>query len=275
MRFKQKKWFLLPFVLLLSLVALAGCSGQKSLTSADVLVRDKQQKTVVWGVKSDTRLFGLMDIKSNQIKGFDIDIAKAVSQEIFGKNVNVQFVPVTSNTRLPLLKNGNVDALICTMSITPDRAKQVDFSDVYFDAGQALLVKKGSPIKSVKDLNSKTKVIGVQGSTSVENIKKVAPDTPVLQLSDYAQAFTALKSGQGDALTTDNGILYGMSVDDPNYVVVGGAFTTEPYGIAVNKGQKPFLESINTALKTMRQNGTYTKIQAKWFGDVQGFEVGR
>ncbi|MFD1671481.1 transporter substrate-binding domain-containing protein [Agrilactobacillus yilanensis] len=262
-------------VLLLSLVALAGCSGQKSVTSADVLARDKQQNTIVWGVKSDTRLFGLMDIKDDQIKGFDIDIAKELSHRIFGKNVNIDFVPVTSNTRLPLLKNGNVDALICTMSITPDRAKQVDFSNVYFDAGQALLVKKGSSIKSVKDLNSKTKVIGVQGSTSVENIKKVAPDTPVLQLSDYAQAFTALKSGQGDALTTDNGILYGMSADDPKYVVTGGTFTSEPYGIAVNKGQKSFLKAINKNLAAMRKDGTYHQIEQKWFGKIEGFKQGR
>ncbi|MFK5282686.1 glutamine ABC transporter substrate-binding protein, partial [Lacticaseibacillus paracasei] len=86
--------------------------------------------------------------------------------------------------------------------------KILDFSDVYFNAGQSILVKKGSPIKSVKDLKKGTKVIGVQGSNSVDNVKKAAPDTTVLQLSDYAQAFTALKSGQGDALTTDNGILY-------------------------------------------------------------------
>ncbi|GAF41704.1 glutamine ABC transporter, periplasmic glutamine-binding protein [Agrilactobacillus composti DSM 18527 = JCM 14202] len=161
------------------------------------------------------------------------------------------------------------------MTITPERQKQVDFSDVYFDAGQAILVKKGSPIKSVKDLKAGTKVIGVQGSNSVDNVKKAAPDTRVLQLADYAQAFTALKSGQGDALTTDNGILYGMSSDDPNYVVVGGTFTNEPYGIAVNKGQKPFLKAINKNLKAMRQDGTYHKIEQKWFGKIQGFHQGR
>lgn len=206
---------------------------------------------------------------------FDIDIAKELSHRIYGKDVKIDLVPVTSNTRLPLLKNGNVDALIATMTITPERQKQVDFSDVYFDAGQAILVKKGSPIKSVKDLKAGTKVIGVQGSNSVDNVKKAAPDTRVLQLADYAQAFTALKSGQGDALTTDNGILYGMSSDDPNYVVVGGTFTNEPYGIAVNKGQKPFLKAINKNLKAMRQDGTYHKIEQKWFGKIQGFHQGR
>lgn len=273
MRLNKKKWFLLPILMLLGVLVFSGC-GKSSVSSENVLKRDKQQNTVVWGVKSDTRLFGLMNIKTNEIQGFDVDIAKELSHRIFGKNVKIEFVPVTSNTRLPLLKNGNVDALICTMTITPERAKQVDFSNVYFDAGQSLLVKKGSPIKSVKDLNAKTKVIGVQGSTSVENIKKAAPSAPVLQLSDYAQAFTALKSGQGDALTTDNGILYGMSVDDPNYIVVGGTFTTEPYGIAVNKNQKPFLTAINTNLKKMRQDGTYQQIEKKWFGKVQGFQIG-
>ncbi|WP_416354221.1 transporter substrate-binding domain-containing protein [Agrilactobacillus fermenti] len=271
---KHKKWCLLPILLLFSMVVLAGC-GQKSVASEDILKRDQSTKTVAWGVKSDTRLFGLMNIKDNQIQGFDIDVAKELSHRIFGKHVKIDFLPVTSNTRLPLLKNGNVDALIATMTITPERQKQVDFSDVYFDAGQAILVKKGSPIKSVKDLKAGTKVIGVQGSNSVDNVKKVAPQTEVLQLSDYAQAFTALKSGQGDALTTDNGILYGMSADDPNYVVVGGAFTNEPYGIAVNKGQKPFLKAINKNLKAMRQDGTYQKLENKWFGNIQGFHQGR
>lgn len=84
------------------------------------------------------------------------------------------------------------------MTITPEREKQVDFTNSYFDAGQSLLVKKGSAIKSVKDLNkSGTKVLGVTGANSVENIKKAAPKAKVLELSDYAQAMTALKSGQG------------------------------------------------------------------------------
>lgn len=93
----------------------------------------------------------------------------------------------------------------------------------------------------------------------------------MLQLSDYAQALTALKSGQGDALTTDNGILYGMSVENPNYVVVGGSFTNEPYGIAVNKGQTKFKNRLNKALTKVEKDGTYNKLLDKWFGHVKGF----
>ena len=91
------------------------------------------------------------------------------------------------------------------------------------------------------------------GSNSVENVKKFAPKARVLQLPDYAQALTALKSGQGDALTTDNVILAGMAVNNPGYVLRGKAFTTEPYGIGVNKGQKDFREAINKALSEVEK----------------------
>ncbi|EIW14585.1 glutamine ABC transporter substrate-binding protein [Lactiplantibacillus plantarum EGD-AQ4] len=254
-------------------VVLTACGSRQSLSKQDVLTNDKASKTITWGVKADTKLFGLMDVKDNTIKGFDADIARALTKRVLGKDATAKFVQVTSQTRIPLLKNGNIDAIIATMTITPEREKQVDFTDSYFDAGQSLLVKKGSSIKSVKDLNKTgTKVLGVTGANSVENIKKVAPKARVLELSDYAQAMTALKSGQGVALTTDNGILYGMAAQNPGYEVVGGTFTKEPYGIAVNKGQAPLKKELNKALKEIEADGTYNRILKKWFGNVAGFD---
>lgn len=260
-------------MLAMLVVVLTACGSRQSLAKQDVLTNDKASKTITWGVKADTKLFGLMDVKDNQIKGFDADIATALTKRVLGKNATAKFVQVTSQTRIPLLKNGNIDAIIATMTITPEREKQVDFTNSYFDAGQSLLVKKGSAIKSVKDLNkSGTKVLGVTGANSVENIKKAAPKAKVLELSDYAQAMTALKSGQGVALTTDNGILYGMASQNPGYEVVGGTFTKEPYGIAVNKGQEPLKKALNKALKEIEADGTYNRILEKWFGNVAGFD---
>ncbi|MFB9768902.1 transporter substrate-binding domain-containing protein [Lactiplantibacillus modestisalitolerans] len=254
-------------------LSLTACGSRESLSKQDVLTNDRASNTITWGVKAETKLFGLMDVKDNQVKGFDVDIAKAITKKILGKNGQAKFVQVTSQTRIPLLKNGNIDAIIATMTITPERAKQVDFSDSYFDAGQSLLVKKGSPVKSVKDLNKPgVKVLGVTGANSVANIKKFAPKAKVLELSDYAQAMTALKSGQGAALTTDNGILYGMAVQNPGYTVVGGAFTKEPYGIAINKGQQPLKDEVNKALEEIQADGTYNRILKKWFGNVAGFD---
>lgn len=260
-------------MLTMLVVVLTACGSRQSLSKQDVLTNDKASKTITWGVKADTKLFGLMDVKEGKIKGFDADIATELTKRVLGKDATANFVQVTSQTRIPLLKNGNIDAIIATMTITPEREKQVDFTNSYFEAGQSLLVKKGSAIKSVKDLNKTgTKVLGVTGANSVENIKKAAPKAKVLELSDYAQAMTALKSGQGVALTTDNGILYGMASQNPGYEVVGGAFTKEPYGIAVNKGQEPLKKALNKALKEIEADGTYNRILKKWFGNVAGFD---
>jgi len=260
-------------VALLTLTVVVSACGSKPLSQRNVLKTDRQAKTITWGVKADTRLFGLLDTKDGKIKGFEIDLARALTKQMLGKDAKAKFIQVTSSTRMPMLKNGNIDAIIATMTNTPERRKQVAFSNTYFLAGQSLLVKKGSSIKNVKDLNrEKGTVLGVVGSDSVENVAKVAPDAKVLQLTDYAQAMTALKSGQGQALTTDNGILYGMSVQNPEYVVTGGSFVSEPYGIAVDKSQAPFRQAVNQSLAELRANGQYQKILHKWFHNVQGFD---
>ncbi|KRK33190.1 transporter substrate-binding domain-containing protein [Loigolactobacillus bifermentans] len=266
---------LLPIAFLLSLVLLMSGCGRQSLAKQDVLKDDRQSNTITWGVKADTRLFGLMNVKTGVIQGFDVDMAKHITKHILGKDGKAKFVQITSNTRIPLLRNGNIDAIIATMTISPERAKQVDFSKPYFNAGQAILVNKNSKIKSIYDLNYKgAKVLAVQGSTSALNVRKAAPKASVLELSDYAQAFTALQSGQGQALTTDNGILYGMSLENPQYRVVGGTFTKEPYGIAVNKGQDNMTNAVNKAVKDMKKSGEYQKLLNKWFGKVPGFNEG-
>lgn len=268
----KRLWHLLELGTLLAAMLLTLSACGQSVAKQDVLARDEQSKQITWGVKSDTRLFGLENIRTRKLEGFEIDLAKAMTKKILGPNGKCVFVPVTSGTRVPLLKNGNIDAIMATMTITPEREKQVDFTHSYFDAGQSLLVKKGSPIKNIHDLNRPGKVVlGVSGSNSVKNVAKNAPKARVLQLSDYAQAMTALKSKQGDALTTDNGILYGMTAENPGYEVVGGNFTKEPYGIAVNKNQERFRNKLNWALREVERDGTYNRLLLKWFGNVKGF----
>ncbi|MGK4161469.1 transporter substrate-binding domain-containing protein [Limosilactobacillus reuteri] len=268
----KKYWRLISLsaLLFVALLTLSACGT--SIAKKDVLTEDMRSQRITWGVKADTRLFGLENIRTGKLEGFEIDLATAITKKILGPQGKPIFVPVTSGIRVPLLKNGNIDAIMATMTITPEREKQVDFTHSYFDAGQSLLVKKGSPIKNISDLNRRGAVIlGVSGSNSVKNVAKFAPEARVLQLSDYAQAMTALKSKQGDALTTDNGILYGMAAENPGYEVVGGNFTKEPYGIAVNKNQTRFRNKLNWALREVEKDGTYNRLLLKWFGNVKGF----
>jgi putative glutamine transport system substrate-binding protein len=239
-------------------------SDAKAVASLDEI---KKRGKLVVGVKYDTYLFGFKNPATGQVEGFDVDFAKAIAKKIFGDESKLELKEVTSKTRIPMLQNGEIDAIIATMTITEDRKQQVDFTDVYFKAGQSLLVKKGSPIKSIADIKKGVKVLGAKGSTSVKNIREKAPEATVLEFDNYQDAFAALKSGQGDALTTDNAILYGMAKQDPNFAVVGGTFTDEPYGIAVKKGNADLKQLINDLLKEMQQNGEYDKMYEKWIGE--------
>ncbi|MBM7693037.1 putative glutamine transport system substrate-binding protein [Peribacillus deserti] len=263
--FKNKKTFKMAIVSSMAALMLAACGGGDSKESSkDVLAQIKDEKKIVFGVKHDTRLFGLKNPSTGEVEGFDIDLSKALAEEMFGSDVKPEYKEVTSKTRVGLLNNGKIDAVVATMTINEERKKEVDFTDVYFDAGQSLLVKKGSKIKGLEDLKKGTKVLAVKGSTSAVNIREKAPETQVLEYENYAEAFTALKSNKGDALTTDDAILYGMAEEDPSYELVGGTFTEEPYGIAVKKGNKELVDELNKALKSLKDSGKYDEIKSKW-----------
>ncbi|MEH7125433.1 transporter substrate-binding domain-containing protein [Bacillus sp. JJ1532] len=266
--FKKKGRKIAGILFLSATMLLAACGKDEKETtgsgSKNALEQIKENDKIVIGVKHDTRLFGLKNPSTGEVEGFDIDISKALTKELLGDENKVEFKEVTSKTRIPMLNNGDIDAIVATMTISEERKKEVDFSDVYFDAGQSLLVKKGSAIKGLEDLKSGTKVLAVKGSTSAKNIREKAPDTTVLEFENYAEAFTALKAGQGDALTTDDSILYGMADQDSNFELVGGTFTEEPYGIAVKKGNEELVNAINDALKKLKETGKYDEIYSKW-----------
>lgn len=234
-----------------------------SASQLDVI---KERGTLVVGVKYDTKLFGLKDPASGEVEGFDIDMAHALAKSILGDESKVELKEVTSKTRIPMLNNGDIDMVIATMTITDERKKEVDFSDVYFQAGQSLLVKKGSTITGIDDVTADTTVMASKGATSIANIEAKVPGVKVLQFDNYQDAFNALKAGQGDALTTDDAILYGMAAQDPNFEVVGEPFSDEPYGIAMKKGETALVEAVNSGLSEMKTDGSYNEIYKKWIG---------
>ncbi|PLT44542.1 transporter substrate-binding domain-containing protein [Paenibacillus sp. FSL W8-1187] len=268
-------------LLLLATVALTGCGaknepastntgGSASTAPADdgsAVQAIKDRGKLVVGVKFDTKLFGLKDPGSGEVEGFDIDVARAIAKKILGDETKLELKEVTSKTRIPMLDNGEIDLIVATMTINEERKTQVDFSDVYFHAGQSLLVKKGSAIKSIDDVTKDTKVIGQKGATSIKNIEEKVPGLRVQQYENYQEAFTALKAGKGEVLTTDNAILFGMSQQDPEYVVVGGTFTDEPYGIAAKKGNADLVAAVNETLKELKDSGDYAALYEKWMGE--------
>lgn len=275
-----KKWLTVTLMMMvISVFVLAGCGGEKGNNSSgstdgnteagsSLLDTIKSRGKLVVGVKYDTKLFGLKNPANNEVEGFDVDIAKALAKSILGDETKLELKEVTSKTRIPMLDNNEIDLIIATMTITEERKEQVDFSEVYFKAGQSLLVKKGSAIQSIDDISKGTKVLAVKGSTSVDNIIEKTPDATVLEFDNYQDAFAALKAGQGDVLTTDNAILYGMMAQDAGYEVVGEPFTDEPYGIAIKKGETALVDAVNEELAAMKSSGEYKKIYEHWIGET-------
>lgn len=265
---KYMKRMTISLGLLLLAFVVTGC-GQAA-ANVDIVERIEAQEEPVltWGVKADTNLFGYYNIESGEIEGFDVDIAKALTNEMTNGTGEAVFVEVTSKTRIPLLKNGKIDGILATMTITEEREKEVDFSDVYFNGGQSLLVHEDSEIESLADLTEDHTILAIKGSSSTQNMRELAPEVNVLDLENYSEAFVALQSGQGDALTTDNAILLGMMATNPEYRLAGSNFTDEPYGIAINKGQNEFHKRLEDALDTIQSNGVYDEIYAKWFGEI-------
>lgn len=224
----------------------------------------KKRGVLVAGVKDATPPFGFVD-DSKQLAGFEIDLLQHIANKL---GVKLELKPVTSSTRIPMLTQGSVDIIAATMTHKQERESQIDFTITYFMDGQSLLVKKGSPIKSVKDLTGK-KVGTAKGSTSEKNVMAANPKAQVLSFEDYPPAFLALKQGKVVAVTTDASILVGLKNKDENpqdWEIVGGTFSEEPYGMGVPQNDSKFRNFVNNALIDMWRSGEYAKVYEKWMG---------
>jgi polar amino acid transport system substrate-binding protein len=224
---------------------------------------------LVAGVSQDELLFGYQNPISNQLEGFDIDMIKQVGRAIFGDDNHVEYRAITSAQRIPLLQDNSVDIVALTMTINCERWKQIDFSTVYYDAGQRVLASKSSGVQSMQDLSGK-KVCAAAGTTSIDNIKQ-APSRPVpVSVSEFTDCLVLLQQGQVDAISTDDTILLGLAAQDPTVQVVGPKFTDEPYGLGVNQSHPEFVRFVNAVLEKMRADGTWATIYNRWLGKVGG-----
>jgi putative glutamine transport system substrate-binding protein len=245
---------------------LTGCTKKPK---KDLLTIVKARGKIIAGVKYDTKPFGFVD-QDQEVKGYDVDLCREIAKRIFGSETAVEFIQVTSSNRIFAITSGSVDFAAATMTITEDRRKVIDFSSPYYTAGQAIMVPKNSKIKTLSDLANKT-VIVVLGSTSEINIKQLVPTAEILAFRTYTDAFSALRSGRGDALTTDDTIVYGFITDEPNYKILGERLTIEPYGLGFRRGKDvaTFRETVNFILNELAEDGTFEKLRKKWINGIQ------
>ena len=200
-------------------------------------------------------------IDRGEIKGFDIDLARLVAKNMGKEAVfdNIQF-----STILPALNSLQDEAAIATITITPDRAKNFDFTTPYYYEGMAAVYKTTQPVKNISQLSDK-KMAAQLGSTMDIWLKKHFPKAQITTLNSNNQAIEALLAGHVDVVLIDGaqGAVYSQKHPGLSYTIITKA--EDGYGIAFKKGS-PLLAKMNQALKELEAQGEILKLKSKWFG---------
>jgi ABC-type amino acid transport substrate-binding protein len=242
----------------------------RSFPAGSTMAGIVERGRLVVGVKYDVPLFGLFDLVSRKVDGFDVALAKEIAKEMGLREDQVEFVEAISANRIPYLQEDRADLVISTMTITAQRKDQIEFSRPYYQAGQSILVRREtSNINSVNDLNGK-RVCSVQGSTSEINVKERAPQSELLSLTTYSACVTSMKDGRVDAFTTDDIILAGFAAADTSLKLVGGQFTTEDYGVGIKKGKTDMAAFVSDVIDEMVADGRWEKLYNQYLGNVSG-----
>lgn len=257
-------------ILMVAALLISGCGG--SSTPAPAATADapdikaiKDRGVLKLGVKVDVPKFGFKDPQTGKIEGMEIDLAKALAKKILGDENKIDLQAVTAKTRGPLLDNGDVDLIMATFTITEERKQSYNFSDPYFTDGVALLVKKASGAKSLKDLDGKK--IGVaQSATSKKAVQEAADAQGVkvtfLEFGTYPEIKTALDSGRIDCFSVDAAILFGYL--DDSTTILPDRFAPQTYGAASKKTNTALAKVVNDTINDMKKSGELDKLITKW-----------
>lgn len=217
------------------------------------------------GTSQDTLLFSSRNPFTGRIEGFDVDMARAVAKAIFGDPEKIQVVVTPNSKRIPYLLDGTVDIVAKTMTMTCARWQEIDFSTVYYDAGQKVLVARHSTATGIADLGGQ-RVCAAAGSTSLEKLGSLTPRVVPVDMPVHSDCLVAFQRNQVDAISTDDTILAGLAAQDPYTKVVGARFTEEPYGIAVSKKHPDLTRFVNAVLERHRADGSWQQTYGTWLG---------
>ncbi|MFD5572179.1 transporter substrate-binding domain-containing protein [Streptomyces cadmiisoli] len=200
-----------------------------------------------------------------KVQGFDVSLVDLVAENL-GVKQEILDTPFENFKTGAFLNSGQCDLAAAGMTITEERKKNVDFSDPYFDATQAVLADKKSGITSFADL--KGKKVGAQAQTTGEEYAKSQGLDPVSFESSDA-VLNGLRTGQVEAVVIDYPVVQGWLKDKATsdaFEVAEQVNTGEQYGITVKKGNTALLEAVDKALADAKADGTYKKLYEQWIG---------
>ena len=238
------------------------------------LKKIKDNGQIVMGHRENSVPFAYMQSDGKPI-GYTVDLCNKiidrVKKTLNMPNLKVKLVPVTSQTRIPLLANGTIDIECGSTTNNLTRSKQISYLHVTFITGTKLAVRKGSGIKEIEDLNGKA--IGLSlGTTNEKAVKRIAKQKGLKikyhMVKDHPQGWLALETDRVDAYATDHSLLYGLiskSKDKSKWEVVGRFLSYDPYGIMVRRDDSAMQLLGNTVLSDLMRSGEMQRIYDKWF----------
>lgn len=259
------------------LAALVGCNVAGLLNGQELsgtLKKVHDSGTVVLGYRESSIPFSYLNARGEPI-GYSIDLGRAIveamSNELNGQTLKIKFVPVTSESRIGAVKNGEIDLECGSTTNNAERQKDVAFSPIIFVAGTKLLVKRVSPIQSFRDLNGKSVVV-TAGTTNEEAMRKVSEkfgiNIKLIVARDHEESFEQLASGKVDAFAGDDVLLYGFISErkTANDVVVRGDFLSyDPYGIMYRKDEPELSDLVNRVFREMAESRDLESTYNRWF----------
>lgn len=271
MKIRQVATIILALVVAAGL--LLGCSqapaAKADAKAVSTLQKVIQTKKITVGCILSFPPFGFKDT-SGVPQGYDVDIARDIAKAL---NAEIEIIDVTSDARIPSLETGKVDLVIGNFTRNTTRAQKIDFTDPYVVAGERLLVKKGSPIKSIKDLKGQ-KVGVTKGSTNADIVKNLVPEAVIAYFETSADALTAVKNGQAATFIEDSNFQAYQAKINPELQVVGDSFVALEYnGFGVKKGDQDWLNWLNLYIFNMNVSGRNTELYVKWFGEPLPFKL--
>jgi polar amino acid transport system substrate-binding protein len=247
-------------------LTLTGCTRVSSSASDDAststLKAVLQRGTLRVGDCLTFAPFGFYN-KDGAPDGYDVDLAKELAKEM---GVKLEVVNTTSANRIPNLQTDKVDVVFCNFTRNLERAKEIGFTNPYVVASEALLVKKSSGIKSIKDMSGRT-IATVKGSTNGDEVRALNMQVKIQEFDSSEAAILAVKQGQADAMIEDNNFLAYQATLDPDLTVTDEALVPLEYNaFGVRAGDQIWLNYLNLFLFQINASKMNAQLYKKWFG---------
>jgi polar amino acid transport system substrate-binding protein len=249
-----------------------------TVKNSPTLNRIRKNGYLTVGTSGDVRLWGATNPTTGDLEGYDIDLLAAVAKAAGVDPAKTVYKVINYGQRLTALQSGSVDLVAHTMTINCARwqgsdgqPNAINFSSEYYRAGQKLLVRKDSPVTTVKQLVARKESVCVPSdSTNYDEIKGVAGLT-IVQQDVVGDCLVKFQEGEVSAITGDDTVLAGFAAQDPlAHVAVAPAFTEEPYGMGIKQDDPEFTRFVNAVLEKLRTDGTLKALYAKWMQAAVG-----